>query len=140
MQLCSLSYDFPPCSDLTTIQYINSNLEQDGDNSLPIHLTEFDFRDRRIVITAPQTDRLCPVIYMDMFDLDAPGFDRIRDEKMVQLLVVLIKYISIPLDGWNIGDLVDIGKNIVKWCEYGARHEKFVAVSSYNDIRITVLG
>ena len=76
---------------------------------------------------------------MHMLDLDAAACDdRARDERVVELLRVLVEHVRVALDVRDARDGVDVLQDRRERREHGARLDELVAVARDEDARVGV--
>ncbi len=84
------------------------------------------------MITCPVAQLQRPVVDMYMLHLHLSLTDRLADENMVQLFILIVEDICVSLHDGYIGYFIDFEKDIVEWSEDGTRLNKFVVVPSYD--------
>lgn len=92
------------------------------------------------MIARPPIKVQAPIIHMHMLRLRPSLLQRVANENMIELFVLVVEHIGVSLDRVDFRDFVDVGKDVGVAGVHGAGLDEFVVVPGDDDVRLFVQG
>ena len=92
------------------------------------------------MVTSPIRERWLPIVDVDVLDLDLALADGLRQEDMVQLLVLVVEDIGVALVGRDVRGDVGLGEHVVEGGENGASLDELVVIARDDEVNVRIEG